>query len=88
MRAKSAVGATSWFMTAVVRPGLRARRRPSPMSTRYVWTRPALPRINSMASGLRFCGIRLEPVDTASEKRRNAASWLAKKIQSSARRDR
>ena len=50
-------------------------------------TRPALPRINSQASGFFFCGIREEPDVTRSESSTKLDSPLLKIIISSAKRD-
>ena len=51
-------------------------------------TRPALPRINSQASGFFFCGIKEEPEVTRSDNSTKFASPLLKIIISSAKRER
>ena len=51
-------------------------------------TRPALPRINSQASGFFFCGIKDEPEVTRSDNSTKFASPLLKIIISSAKRER
>src|SRR5258706_361626 len=51
-------------------------------------SRPALPRASSNTSGLRFCGMRLEPVLKASDSVTKAYSPLAYVISSTPRRER
>ena len=61
-----------------------SERRQARNPVRRPSTRAPLPRISSSESGFFFCGINEEPVVTSSPSVRKPASWLAKKIQSSA----